>query len=130
MLYRWLYVCFFFFFKQKTAYEMRISDWSSDVCSSDLSQRVTQAHSDTVSGTASSNRRRVGDLMYGAAMTTRSFAALISSSMPTPGRTTAISFVALFREEEARHLSPFLPHLEHPVLLAHFLHLVACPGGE
>src|SRR3546814_8561612 len=34
-----LLVCmflFFFFFKQKTAYEMRISDWSSDVCSSDL----------------------------------------------------------------------------------------------
>src|SRR3546814_3918387 len=31
------YICFlFFFFKQKTAYEMRISDWSSDVCSSDL----------------------------------------------------------------------------------------------
>src|SRR3546814_7513217 len=30
-----LYV-FFVFFKQKTAYEMRISDWSSDVCSSDL----------------------------------------------------------------------------------------------
>src|SRR3546814_2146296 len=28
--------CFLFFFKQKTAYEMRISDWSSDVCSSDL----------------------------------------------------------------------------------------------
>src|SRR3546814_6978477 len=28
--------CDFFFFKQKTAYEMRISDWSSDVCSSDL----------------------------------------------------------------------------------------------
>src|SRR3546814_7984975 len=27
---------FFFFFKRKTAYEMRISDWSSDVCSSDL----------------------------------------------------------------------------------------------
>src|SRR3546814_4063181 len=29
-------VAVFFFFKQKTAYEMRISDWSSDVCSSDL----------------------------------------------------------------------------------------------
>src|SRR3546814_5521505 len=29
----------FFFFKQKTAYEMRISDWSSDVCSSDLPRR-------------------------------------------------------------------------------------------
>src|SRR3546814_1774837 len=33
-----VYILFFFifFFKQKTAYEMRISDWSSDVCSSDL----------------------------------------------------------------------------------------------
>src|SRR3546814_4036959 len=31
-----LLYCCFFFFKQKTAYEMRISDWSSDVCSSDL----------------------------------------------------------------------------------------------
>src|SRR3546814_6081621 len=31
----------FFFFKQKTAYEMRISDWSSDVCSSDLFSRRT-----------------------------------------------------------------------------------------
>src|SRR3546814_6303430 len=30
------FILFFFFFKQKTAYEMRISDWSSDVCSSDL----------------------------------------------------------------------------------------------
>src|SRR3546814_2557775 len=30
----------FFFFKQKTAYEMRISDWSSDVCSSDLPRAV------------------------------------------------------------------------------------------
>src|SRR3546814_10285090 len=29
-------MCLFFCFKQKTAYEMRISDWSSDVCSSDL----------------------------------------------------------------------------------------------
>src|SRR3546814_8172812 len=30
------YVCILFFFKQKTAYDMRISDWRSDVCSSDL----------------------------------------------------------------------------------------------
>src|SRR3546814_1046786 len=35
MIHRFL-SSFFFFFKQKTAYEMRISDWSSDVCSSDL----------------------------------------------------------------------------------------------
>src|SRR3546814_15769056 len=32
-------VVVFFFFKQKTAYEMRISDWSSDVCSSDLEEQ-------------------------------------------------------------------------------------------
>src|SRR3546814_7217764 len=31
-----VYLCYFFFFKQKTAYDLRISDWSSDVCSSDL----------------------------------------------------------------------------------------------
>src|SRR3546814_18255441 len=34
-----IFVYSFFFFKQKTAYEMRISDWSSDVCSSDLHLR-------------------------------------------------------------------------------------------
>src|SRR3546814_1653575 len=37
-----LYIIFFFF-KQKTAYEMRISDWSSDVCSSDLGARGLSA---------------------------------------------------------------------------------------
>src|SRR3546814_7460992 len=35
------FVLFVFCFKQKTAYEMRISDWSSDVCSSDLNPRST-----------------------------------------------------------------------------------------
>src|SRR3546814_6531034 len=44
------YVFLFFFFKQKTAYEMRISDWSSDVCSSDLehirSERFVFRHHD------------------------------------------------------------------------------------
>src|SRR3546814_1960023 len=34
----------FFFFKQKTAYEMRISDWSSDVCSSDLIESAQEFH--------------------------------------------------------------------------------------
>src|SRR3546814_1926470 len=34
-------IVFVFFFKQKTAYEMRISDWSSDVCSSDLKLKST-----------------------------------------------------------------------------------------
>src|SRR3546814_7156504 len=43
-----------FFFKQKTAYEMRISDWSSDVCSSDLSSMtVPRAHSYSADGVRS-----------------------------------------------------------------------------
>src|SRR3546814_17974725 len=39
---------FFFFFKQKTAYEMRISDWSSDVCSSDLNDEQPSFWRDVV----------------------------------------------------------------------------------
>src|SRR3546814_3552145 len=56
-------LCFvFFFFKQKTAYEMRISDWSSDVCSSDL----RHAAADQPRGRQSDqdqdgDRRRVGE---------------------------------------------------------------------
>src|SRR3546814_10365711 len=68
----------FFFFKQKTAYEMRISDWSSDVCSSDLRGKADEAverrdelrhrghrdaarHHDADDGTdARSEERRVG----------------------------------------------------------------------
>src|SRR3546814_11593468 len=42
MSFAMLYILFFFF-KQKTAYEMRISDWSSDVCSSDLIDARRQA---------------------------------------------------------------------------------------
>src|SRR3546814_2098322 len=40
-------ICVFFFFKQKTAYEMRISDWSSDVCSSDLLTIIGATSGDT-----------------------------------------------------------------------------------
>src|SRR3546814_17921866 len=42
------FLCYFFFFKQKTAYEMRISDWSSDVCSSDLCGRAIAEAPDTL----------------------------------------------------------------------------------
>src|SRR3546814_2238704 len=41
-------IAVFFFFKQKTAYEVRISDWSSDVCSSDLGTSYLVGKSDTV----------------------------------------------------------------------------------
>src|SRR3546814_5149039 len=45
-----------FFFKQKTAYEMRISDWSSDVCSSDPSGIGAAIQEGTVSATTSVSR--------------------------------------------------------------------------
>src|SRR3546814_10446367 len=52
---------FIFFFKQKTAYELRISDWSSDVCSSDLRQRLFRpahvAHGEVSPGQGSRRRR-------------------------------------------------------------------------
>src|SRR3546814_7103442 len=51
-----LTILFLFFFKQKTAYEMRISDWSSDVCSSDL-----RAHQAAVFDAALAS----GDLRWG-----------------------------------------------------------------
>src|SRR3546814_4107469 len=48
----------FFFFKQKTAYEMRISDWSSDVCSSDLSTSSRAAFARHTIPMKSKNRSR------------------------------------------------------------------------
>src|SRR3546814_1743959 len=55
------YVCFFFFFKQKTAYEMRISDWSSDVCSSDLHARVDEETARTNGGVEHGADKRAGE---------------------------------------------------------------------
>src|SRR3546814_6536093 len=50
-----MFVCVFyvFFFKQKTAYEMRISDWSSDVCSSDLQVLFPRIHELATTGATS-----------------------------------------------------------------------------
>src|SRR3546814_13485763 len=56
-------VMFFFFFKQKTAYEMRISDWSSDVCSSDLRRR----DDGNARAGADADTDRDGDLAHGEA---------------------------------------------------------------
>src|SRR3546814_6994771 len=47
--------CVVFFFKQKTAYEMRISDWSSDVCSSDLPDRTAATESASAPATGASD---------------------------------------------------------------------------
>src|SRR3546814_16359855 len=52
-----------FFFKQKTAYEMRISDWSSDVCSSDLLCDIEQREPVRRTGKAAHAQARPGRLM-------------------------------------------------------------------
>src|SRR3546814_698949 len=60
-----LFFCFFFF-KQKTAYEMRISDWSSDVCSSDLTMKL-QLPSDwrlDLSGTIGRSQTNIASQNY------------------------------------------------------------------
>src|SRR3546814_2393134 len=78
-------LCVFFFFKQKTAYEMRISDWSSDVCSSDL--KLLWAR-----GMTSLQRRSP-------AATTRASSARMTSLKDEP---VAICAPGLYRSEERR----------------------------
>src|SRR3546814_3050781 len=60
----WMIFCFFFFFKQKTAYEMRISDWSSDVCSSDLRSPKSDAKAtlDKITGAPAERNRSASSL--------------------------------------------------------------------
>src|SRR3546814_3722771 len=57
------FVLFFFFFKQRTAYEMRISDWSSDVCSSDLPECESRGATVSARCRPASGSRQVLDLI-------------------------------------------------------------------
>src|SRR3546814_4534619 len=56
---------YFFFFKQKTAYEMRISDWSSDVCSSDLLRLPVRATGPEMFPQLFGTKRRSADAALG-----------------------------------------------------------------
>src|SRR3546814_3427602 len=60
-------VIFVFFFKQKTAYEMRISDWSSDVCSSDLHEpaSIIQRQASSIDLEQLLDDERIGALVVG-----------------------------------------------------------------
>src|SRR3546814_1431088 len=60
-----MFLCFCFFCKQKTAYEMRISDWSSDVCSSDRTSTINC----TVSGTITDSMDGILEKVHEAGLT-------------------------------------------------------------
>src|SRR3546814_7961137 len=68
----------FFFFKQKTAYEMRISDWSSDVCSSDLFTDEDEALLRQFSGVATPGMAEIVDELRAYLHEHRDTAALLS----------------------------------------------------
>src|SRR3546814_8850784 len=116
----------FFFFKQKTAYEMRISDWSSDVCSSDL---VAPALIDGMIGrpgaractaffTAAMTSARSGEaslalasgsvftLTAGSAMTFSSSARTVSTG--TPGKMRQLMFAVARSEEHTSELQSLM----------------------
>src|SRR3546814_10917573 len=80
----------FFFFKQKSAYEMRISDWSSDVCSSDLSRAWAAGHASAAS------RARAGSLFIGAP----SCKALVGCQLKRGAR-RAVDMNAVFSQRDA-----------------------------
>src|SRR3546814_1813697 len=84
---------FFFFFKQKTAYEMRISDWSSDVCSSDLGVPFeTTLHVRdhclclAARRAARALSRRFDEALRPAGLTNGQFSLLMSLNRPEPPR--------------------------------------------
>src|SRR3546814_15376255 len=90
---------FFFFFKQKTAYEMRISDWSSDVCSSDLAMDFDQRAHGFLSITLLPSRNAGGG---DNATTSPSFTPLITSVSASATVPVLISRRRAMRSEERR----------------------------
>src|SRR5881396_4202661 len=106
-MYLVIIVCFFFFFKQKTAYEMVRSDWSSDVCSSDLlGQLMFESHrSYSACGLGSDGTDRLVELVRAAGPEHGVFGAKITGggsggTVAVLGRTEAESVV---RELAARY---------------------------
>src|SRR3546814_6031613 len=112
-----MYMLLFFCFKQKTAYEMRISDWSSDVCSSDLLRRAASAQVDEA-------RRALGQI-------DRKIAKLVSA-ITDGGPAKALTAAIQKLEAEQDALQALLdsadapvPPLIHPNLALVYRHKVA-----
>src|SRR3546814_8053852 len=94
-------IVYFFFFKQKTAYEMRISDWSSDVCSSDL-----------IAGDKSQSQPRAFTARQGAHLLNRAVAGKAETTQLCPHRA----------RRRALHLANHM--LKGRVVGIQFLHLI------
>src|SRR3546814_3536620 len=96
-----------FFFKQKTAYEMRISDWSSDVCSSDLEGLWPDAMAKLpASGVGKRQLPAVGQKHSRSASRRNALLSATSTGGPAPGQRSIVAgnlllpFVPLLRSEE------------------------------
>src|SRR3546814_5147293 len=90
---------FFFFFKQKTAYEMRISDWSSDVCSSDL---IAKAREMTVIGAAGGAEKCAWVKELGADAAVDYKAGPVLDGLATALRALGKPGIDVYRSEERR----------------------------
>src|SRR3546814_9409833 len=96
-------VCLIFFFKQKTAYEVRISDWSSDVCSSDLN--FAEVRLDEAGAAGSIRRVRIEGVADGDTLLARRTYETSRHSGPVPGSNSppASSPVEAWMPEHVRH---------------------------
>src|SRR3546814_9692737 len=92
---------FFFFFKQKTAYEMRISDWSSDVCSSDL-ETLTIEPGRPAARKSFTNRRHVKKQPVRSVRIRRSHWAVAISATLMPDMLRPAELTRISRSEERR----------------------------
>src|SRR3546814_15236179 len=94
-----LWITLVFFFKQKTAYEMRISDWSSDVCSSDLASvlALVAAAGLLVPGTATAGEKPAVDLALMLAVDISGSIDLDEARLQREGYAQAISDPAVFK---------------------------------
>src|SRR5213596_3895551 len=105
-------MCFFFFFKQKTAYEIRPCDWSSDVCSSDLRARAARR--------AGTRRERVvGHDRDGPAVGQRSEERRVGKECTGLCRSRGSPYPLKKKNKQKLVVSCRNPHLSQAVLLRH-----------
>src|SRR3546814_5274566 len=123
----------FFFFKQKTAYEMRISDWSSDVCSSDLFSLARGHRLNPLGDVGSKGKRRpterceIHRFSPSSASRSRSYSALANTSHYVFGRAViafsvpaGVLFSSTIASTFSAPLSPSLSSVHTSLLLSLF----------